>query len=348
MKGFKGFFSSAQPIRFLSFRVSLSLLIGGLSLFFIWLIYTATTVSLPSVENPLIFYSNQTRNDIKAVFYRSIKEAKSHVYLSIYGLTDDTLIHALNKKALHTPVDVYYDPSASVNLRKKLPSVHSLHPIKTKGLMHRKLLILDKELIFFGSANFTPSSLLFHSNFIIGLHDPQLAKFFQNSIDSYYSFEIQQQQAEIFLLPTAGKEALARILQLINQAEKTIDVAIFTLTHPFICRALIDAKNRNVQVTVVFDGYSAKGASKKALEQLKNQGIAVYTSQGAHLLHHKLCVVDQKILITGSANWTKAAFSKNADLLFILHIKNSKLKKFLVKLCKIIKVEAKFALTQEP
>lgn len=314
-------------------------------MFFIWLVFTATNVTFPSIENPLVFYSNQTRDDIKLVFYQSIKKAKSHVYLSIYGLTDDSLIHLLHQKGLNTPVEVYYDSSASPKLSKKL-SLRSLHPVKTKGLMHRKLLILDKELIFLGSANFTPSSLLFHSNLVIGLYHPSLASFLQDPISSYYSFNIKQQQAEVFLLPTAGKEALTRILQLINQAKKTIDIAAFTLTHPLICDALIAAKNRNVQLTIVLDGYSAKGASKKALEQLKGQGIAVCTSQGAHLLHHKLCVVDQEILITGSANWTKAAFSKNEDLLLVLHLKDPKLKKFLLKLCKIIKVESKLVGTK--
>lgn len=207
--------------------------------------------------------------------------------------------------------------------------------------MHRKLLILDKKLIFLGSANFTPSSLLLHSNLVIGLYHPPLASFLQNPIDPYYSFEINQQRAEVFLLPLAGKEALARLLQLINQAKKTINIAAFTLTHPLICDALIAAKNRDVKLTITLDGYSAKGASKKALEQLKSQGVAVCASQGAHLLHHKLCVLDQEILITGSANWTKAAFNKNEDLLLILHVKDPKLKKFLIKLCKIIKVESK-------
>ncbi|VHO03652.1 Phospholipase D precursor [Candidatus Rhabdochlamydia sp. T3358] len=340
VKSFKRFLIRHNLSGFLFFRVSLSLLIGSLCLFFIWLVSTAITTTFPSIEKPLTFYSNQTRDDIKAVFYRSIKEAKSHVHLSIYGLTDTSLIHILNQKGLNIPIEVYYDSSASPKLNKKLKNCSSC-PVKTKGLMHRKILILDKELIFLGSANFTPSSLLHHSNLVIGLYHPPLASFLQDPTNSYYSFEINQQQAEAFLLPTAGKEALGRILQLINQAKKTIDVAAFTLTHPLICDALISAKNRDVKLTIVLDGYSAKGASKKALDQLKSQGLAVCASQGAHLLHHKLCVIDQEILITGSANWTKAAFNKNADLLLILHLKDPKLKKFLKNLCKIIKVESK-------
>ena len=347
VKSFNFFLFRHNLSGFLFFRVFLSLLIGSLPLFFFWLVFTVTSVTFPSLENPLIFYSNQTRDDIKAVFYQSIKEAKSHVYLSIYGLTDASLIHMLKQKGLNIPIEVYYDSSASPKLHKKLKSTCSLYQVKTKGLMHRKILVLDKELIFLGSANFTPSSLLHHSNLVVGLYHPPLASFLQDSIDSYYPFEINQQQAEAFLLPTAGKEALARILQLINQAKKTIDVAAFTLTHPLICDALISAKNRNVRLHVVLDGYSAKGASKKASEQLKAQGVSVCGSQAAHLLHHKLCVIDQEILITGSANWTKAAFTKNADLVLVLYLKDPKLKKFLKKLCKIIKIESKLIETNQ-
>jgi phosphatidylserine/phosphatidylglycerophosphate/cardiolipin synthase-like enzyme len=34
-------------------------------------------------------------------------------------------------------------------------------------------------------------------------------------------------------------------------------------------------------------------------------------------MHHKLCLIDNKIFITGSANWSKSGFKKNEEVLVI-------------------------------
>ena len=103
-----------------------------------------------------------------------------------------------------------------------------------------------------------------------------------------------------------------------REAHKTIRLVMFTLTHNEITSALIAAHKRGVDVRVAVDYYTARGASKKTLEQLRQAQIPVYLSQGKELLHHKWALIDGDILIMGSANWTKAAFTKNQDFLLLL------------------------------
>ncbi len=47
-----------------------------------------------------------------------------------------------------------------------------------------------------------------------------------------------------------------------------------------------------------------------------NVPLNVNTGQG--LLHYKTMVIDDSILVNGSANWTKAAFTQNEDCYFVL------------------------------
>ena len=73
-------------------------LVGAILSFYIWAIAAATTVAVPTPDQPLVFYSNQCRHDLKALFIHAIKNAKTSIHLSIYGLTDPSILAALSKK----------------------------------------------------------------------------------------------------------------------------------------------------------------------------------------------------------------------------------------------------------
>ena len=128
-----------------------------------------------------------------------------------------------------------------------------------------------------------------------------------------------------------------------RHANQTIRVAIFTLTHPSLIDELILAHRRGVEVTLVIDMHSGLGASAQAVQALQKAGIKILFSQGVQLLHHKFVYIDEQLLLTGSANWTKAAFTKNSDCLILLHNLTQEQKSFMNYLWKRIHTAA-----QEP
>ena len=314
------------------------LLISGIFSFYAWVIFVSTSVTLPSLNNPIIFYSNQTRQDIKLLFCQALKKANQSIFLSIYGLSDKKILTLLKQKIdENISVRVEYDKSASGSLKKILPSSLA---IKTQGLMHRKIAVIDHTYVMLGSANLTTTSLRHHTNLVLALWAPHLAAFLENPTCTSFCFEIQNQQAEVFLLPDKEELGLTRILQQIGQAQKKIDIAMFTLTHPLIGDTLIEAKRRGVDVRIAIDYYTAKGASKKVLDALQKEGIRLFLSQGRELLHHKWAIIDDTTLVMGSANWTKAAFTKNHDFLFFLSPLSQKQSAFLSNLWEIIEAES--------
>lgn len=189
--------------------------------------------------------------------------------------------------------------------------------------MHRKILVIDKELVLLGTANFTTQSLKMHDNLILGIWSQSLALFLQDSIEDFGCFEIGDMDLKSFLLPDSEERAIPSLCSILDKANRKIQIAMFTLTHPKLIERLIAAKNRGAQVQLVIDRYTAKGASKKAVKQLKDAGIEISLSTGSKLFHHKWAWIDNEILVMGSANWTSSAFVKNQDCLLILRkIKN--------------------------
>jgi cardiolipin synthase A/B len=322
-------------------KVALFFLISGFVFFYAWVIFSATQARLPDRDHPIQLYSNQTRQDIKLMFLQALSKANQSIYLSVYGITDPEILAIIRKKNFkHLPITLEYDPSASAPLKKLLPSSIDIHPIKTSGLMHRKIVLIDKTQVFLGTANLTPTSLLYHANLVIGLYHPELAAFLECPATTSYFFKVQRQQGELYLLPDPFKSGLSRLIGVIDRAKRKITIAMFTLTHPEIGEALSRAKRRGVDISIAVDAYTARGASKKMIHSLEKAGCHFFLSQGKELLHHKWAVIDEEILVMGSANWTKAAFSKNHDFLLFLFPLEEKQMRFLNHLWNIIETES--------
>ena len=204
--------------------------------------------------------------------------------------------------------------------------------------MHRKILIIDQELILLGTANFTIQSLKMHDNLVLGIHDASLATFLESSVEDKGNFVIQEVEMMSFLLPDFKEEVIETLGNLIDQAQKTIQIAMFTLTHPLLVEKLTQALKRGIQVILAIDRYTAEGASKNAISKLREGGVALLTSTGSQLLHHKWALIDGETFVFGSTNWTAAAFSKNLDCLLVLKKMKKHHLKTLNSLWKIVEI----------
>ncbi len=301
----------------------------------IWFVWESIVPHLPKPQEPARFYSNQCQQDIRATLLSAIRGASTSIHLVTFGLSDRSILTALSEKIKeNVPTTVYYDTGGSPKVHRFLQG-GDIHPIKNAGLMHQKIVVLDKELVFIGSANMTSPSLRMHDNLVIGFVSPAVAKFLEAHepySSGYLNTKVGGQELELWLLPDPRGHALTELRKHIRTAKHSIRIALFTFTHPNLVDEVIEAQRRGVHVSIVIDMNSGLGASSKAIERLKKANVPVRLSRGLQLLHHKFIYIDEQTLITGSANWTKAAFYKNSDCIVALHQLNSEQKRFMARL----------------
>lgn len=317
-------------------RSKLLALLFLLAALYFFLIRAALNPALPSPKNPIVFYSNQQRDDFRLVLKKAFSLAQHSIAITMYAITDEELLKKLTQKAEQgLSVQIWHDPKSGSS-QILTPIIAT--PVKTKGLMHRKIVIADNTSVFLGSANMTTSSLVIHDNLSVGFFHPPLAQFLKSPISSYFDFSIQNQPCRLWLLPDLN--ALDYLIDQLRKAQTSIFIAMFTLTHPQLLQALIDAKNRGVNITVALDHYAARGASRKAVELLQDQKIPVIFSSGLQLLHYKWAYIDRSQAILGSTNWTKAAFNKNQDCLLFMSNLPPKQQKLFDQLSRTIVLES--------
>ncbi len=304
-----------------------ALLFVSSSLFVYYLLY----FPLPTKKVPIRFYSTHQLDDFRLITLEGIKRAKHSIHVYTYALTDPTILSALVKKARSgLSVHVTYHQKNTPAL-ETIKHLH-LHPKKGPGLMHAKWIIIDETIVLLGTANLTTASLLMHENFLMGVYDQDFA---QALIEpGYYSKKIGNQMLTFYLLPDVC--ALDALLTTLDQAIETVHIALFTFTHPLLIQKLIELHKRGVRVQITLDRSVALGASKKAVEALSHAGLTVRANRGTPLLHHKWALVDQSVLILGSANWTRAAFKKNKDFILFFSPLNEHQSNFLKKTLQLI------------
>ena len=305
-----------------------------------YLIYTSLSPKLPQPGGDAILYSNQCRQDLRTTIVQAIEKAQNSLHLVTFGLTDPSVLQALEDKAKSSlSMKVFYDKRGSPPI---FLSNERAVGLVNKGLVHQKILIVDEKIVFIGSANMTRSSLMMHDNLVIGFYSPEIARFLLQKTP-FFSGNLKTmvagQEIDIFLLPDLHNKALLALKGLLRSSKLSIQVAMFTLTHPLLVDEIISAHKRGVKVEVYVDKKSARTVSSKAVERLQKEKVPVYTNRKLSLFHHKFILVDGRHLALGSANWTKSAFNKNNDCFVILHNLRNDQKKFMKKLERVISLE---------
>jgi phosphatidylserine/phosphatidylglycerophosphate/cardiolipin synthase-like enzyme len=111
------------------------------------------------------------------------------------------------------------------------------------------------------------------------------------------------------------------IVQEILTAKYTIIAAVAWLTDPEIIGALLAAARKHVvvQIAILKDDNNSRVAA--SLEQLSVLGGSVFwipvAERSIGSLHHKFCVLDSEVVITGSFNWTRTASKADENIIVI-------------------------------
>jgi len=110
-----------------------------------------------------------------------------------------------------------------------------------------------------------------------------------------------------------GSEIKKRILTEINNASRSIYIAMAWFTDRDIADALINAKSRGVDVDIILSSHKDNETVKN---MLRDAGIPVHafeTGDERGLMHHKFSLIDGRLTLNGSYNYTYNASKNNVE-----------------------------------
>lgn len=258
-----------------------------------------------------------------------IQNAKKSIYLAIYEMTNDKFRDALidaHSNGVEVVVMTDDDSVDDEDIKALKNAGILVYDDHKSALMHNKFLVLDDKILWSGSANYTYYSFYRNYENLVRICDKDVALFYKEQFFELVNKSIKpkvydKDGLQIYFSPEDNFQA--KLIQLINNSKKSVYFMIFAFTQRDVADALVDAKNRGVEVVGVFDEGFNNQNSYSLYSYLKNKGVDVKLDGNSFKLHDKVMMIDDEIVVTGSYNFTNSANSKNAENSIV--IKNKKI-----------------------
>jgi len=140
--------------------------------------------------------------------------------------------------------------------------------------------------------------------------DPALLSWLEDAVKVLRPDAPRAARCDVFFGPEAPM--VETLLGLLGKTKSRLDVAVFTITDDRLSGAMRDLHRRGVQVRILTDDDKQwdKGSD---VRRLCDAGLAVVRDQSPHHFHHKFAIVDGRILVNGSYNWTRGADRSNRE-----------------------------------
>jgi phosphatidylserine/phosphatidylglycerophosphate/cardiolipin synthase-like enzyme len=203
-----------------------------------------------------------------------------------------------------------------------------------ESLMHNKFIVIDNQQVWTGSLNLTDNGVTKDRNNFIRIDNTKVAEQYTNEFeemftdkqfgsgspsgkDSGNTIAVAGIPMEIYFSP--DDNVMQKILNLVNDAGERIDFLAYSFTYDSLAEAMIQKAQQGVKVLGVFDSDMVASNTGTDYEWLVSTGLPVCMDGEAGLMHNKVIVVDEEVVITGSYNYTNSAEKYNDENIVILH-----------------------------
>jgi phosphatidylserine/phosphatidylglycerophosphate/cardiolipin synthase-like enzyme len=199
------------------------------------------------------------------------------------------------------------------------------------ALMHNKFWIFDNQIVWTGSTNITENGIFKQDNNTIVIQSPALAAIYEREFQEMWDgkfgptspSQLNEQTtivngSQVVVVFTSEDPALAQaIIPVVESATQSIHFMAFSFTDFPLADAMIQRSKNGVDVSGVFErvGSDTEAAELKTLMCAQ---VPVRRDGNSSFLHHKVIVIDERIVVTGSMNYSTNAEESNDENVLII------------------------------
>ncbi len=311
----------------------------------------------PPVSNGLpawlqVYFTNpdppdQVGSGIDRVAIQAVESAAHSVDVTSFDFNLPRLVNALTDAANHgVQVRVVLDlmngahelrasesPTGRATNVVKVLSAGGIKVVdggRSSGLMHNKMIIIDGKTLIMGSWNMSYNDTFRNNNNMLVITDPQLIANYQAKFDELYvdkhfgaksvvgalqpELTLNGVQVENYFSPP--DHVSDKLVAYVKAARSSVRFMIYTFTDAALADALVERLNAGVSVEGVIEN---REAAHGVLPALFCANLPVKTDGNPYTMHHKVIIIDESTVITGSFNFTKSADKYNDENLLVIH-----------------------------
>ena len=249
--------------------------------------------------------------------------AATKISCAFYELNHPAIIDALAAKNADVIVD---DENAEEVIGFAVDATPS------KGLMHHKFCVLDGKTVITGSMNPTINDVERNDNNLLIIDSPTLARRYGKEYDILVQ-RVSESDAKFIGKPARvnisgvyieqrfcpQEDCEQLLLREIAAAKQEVSFMLFTFTSDPVGDAMIGVAARGGMVRGVVE--NRQGDTYSEHVRMQEVGLDVRNDANKYTMHHKVIIIDNETVITGSYNPTASANERNDEN--VLVIKNA-------------------------
>ncbi len=273
-------------------------------------------------------YTDQGRKrEVMQVILSLIENAKFSLKIYAYSFNNPEIIKVLKEASNRgVKVEIVGDKDQNYDLLKE--NGFPVKIWKQSGLHHIKVILADNQTLFTGTGNFSRQGLTNDWNGYIQLDvEAQNRPSTLDFLNENFSSPVLDTNGITFIgSPENGFLSQDLLLKNVENAKFSIDYLIFDHFDGVLSHALKKASERGVVVTGIYDApvddegeYLAEnfyGMSSSIYKDGNEDIVETGSFPEGGLLHHKSMIVDGKIILSGSYNYSTNAKDSNREILY--------------------------------
>lgn len=280
--------------------------------------------------------SDRLRDGPDRVLAEAIRAARVSVDMAVLQLNlwsiRDALLDA-HRRGVRVRLVVESDYRDSAELEALVEAGIPVLGDRREGSMHNKFVVIDRREVWTGSMNYTINDGYRNNNNLVRIRSSQLAQNYTVEFEEMFVEDqfgpgspantpnllltVEGAQLQVCFAPEDG--CAARVEKLIGQAQRSIRFMAFSFTSDALADALIERAQAGVNVIGVVEASQARANSGAEYLRLLAAGVDVRLDGNPRNMHHKVMVIDDEIVITGSYNYTFFAETRNDENLLVVH-----------------------------
>jgi len=198
------------------------------------------------------------------------------------------------------------------------------------ALMHNKFWIFDDQTVWTGSTNITASGIFKQNNNVLVIRSSEIAYIYEREFQELWSKQfgprapstVNNQWAilegtPIQILFSAEDHVVSNLIALVNDAQVNIRFLAFSFTDYPLAKAMIDRSASGVDVKGIYETFGSTSTGSE-MKTFWCANVPVRQDGNPSFLHDKIIIIDNRIVVTGSLNYSSNADDSNEENVVIL------------------------------
>ncbi len=197
------------------------------------------------------------------------------------------------------------------------------------GLMHNKFMIIDSTVVWTGSWNYTINGTYRNNNNAIVLRSQRAVEAYQNEFNEMFdrqefgktspssTVKFTQDGVPIQILFASEDPVLDVLSEVLSGAQESIRLMAFVFTEDVLGDVVVERIGAGVDFAGIWDSRQATTRFSE-MERIACSGGDVRIDGNPFVLHHKVFIIDEQTVITGSFNFSGNAADTNDENIVII------------------------------